>query len=248
MVWGMNLPSGFGEFWPDGEFEGEDANSTESGWRIRLKSYFKAQTPEEQKRLFDYPGDDVGAAHFYPGYVSGKLIHEVGTKFSPDRPLSTPIEPHEPPQFFQTIKTYPSLGSLIMLNDRIVAVDASLKDIIDLLEPGVHQFFPIEIRMPKGAVVPKQYYTLAIGQYFDSFSPEQSKPSSWYKDGDYQFKHVDRKSDMAGLAFSSSVFGKAHLWRERRRREGLTCFSDELKAEIDRAELKVPLLYKMKAV
>lgn len=248
MVWGMNLPSGFGEFWPDGEFEGEDTDDNESGWCIRLRNYYKAQAPEEQKRLFDYQGGNGSSAHYYPGQVSQKFISEIGTRPGPDRPQLTRIEPHEPPQFFQTIKTYPSLGALIMLNDRIVAVDASLKDIIDLLEPGVHQFSPIEIRMPKGAVFPQQYYTLAIGQYFDSFSPEQSKPDSWYKDGDYQFKHVDRKSDMAGLAFSSSVFGKAHLWRERRRREGLTCFSNELKAEIDRAELKAPRLFRMRAV
>lgn len=244
----MNLPSGFGEFWPDGEFEGEDTDDNDSGWRIRLRSYFKEQAPEEQKRLFDHQGDNGSSAHYYPGQVSQKFISEIGTRPGPDRPPLTPIEPHEPPQFFQTIKTYSSLASLIKLNDRIVAVDASLKDIIGLLEPAVHRFFPIEIRMPKGAVFPKQYYTLAIGQYFDSFSPEHSSPNSWYKDGDYQFKHVDRKSDMAGLAFSSSVFGKAHLWRERRRREGLTCFSDELKAEIEKASLRTPRLNKMKEV
>ena len=102
--------------------------------------------------------------------------------------------------------------------------------------------------MPKGAVFPKQYYTLAIGQFFDSFSPERSKPGSWRKDGDYAFQHGDRKVDMAGLAFSSGVFGKAHLWRERRRREGLTLFSDELRAAIEQAGLRTPKLNKMKEV
>ena len=53
---------------------------------------------------------------------------------------------------------------------------------------------------------------------------------------------------MAGLAFSSGVFGKAHLWRERRRREGLTLFSDELRAAIEQAGLRTPKLNKMKEV
>jgi hypothetical protein len=247
MVWGMNLPSSFGEFWPDGDFEGE-SNSRSDGWSERLTSHYEAQPVEEQKRLFNYDDGHGNAAHRYPGYVSEKFISEIGTKRGADRPPFTPIEPHEPPRYFETCKTYGSLGSLIMLSDRIIAVDDALKDIIEQMEPGVHRFFPIEIRMPKGAVLPKRYYTLVIGQYFDSFSPERCKPGSWRNDGDYAFEHGDRKADLAGLAFSSAVFGKAHLWRERRRREWLTLFSDELKAAIEQAGLRTPKLNKMKEV
>jgi hypothetical protein len=215
---------------------------------VRLKRHYQAQPPEERKRLFDYDDSQGNAAHFYPGYVSGKFISEIGTKCGIDRPPFTPIEPHEPPLFFETCKTYSSLGSLIMLNSRIIAVDDALKDIIEQMEPGVHGFYPIEIRMPKGAVFPERYHTLVIGQYFDSFSPERSKPGSWRKDGDYAIEHGDRKADMAGLAFSSAVFGKAHLWRERRRREWITLFSDQLKAAIEQAGLRIPKLNKMKEV
>lgn len=247
MVWGLNLPSSFGEFWPDGDFEGE-TESAASGWRVRLKSYFEAQPFDEQERLFDYDDGLGNRTHFYSGYVSEKFISEVGTKRGADMPPFTPIEPHEPPQFFATCKIYGSLGSLIMLNDRIIAVDETLKGIIERMAPGIHRFFPIEIRMPKGVVFPKQYYTLAIGQYFDSFSPEHSKPGSWRKDGDYAIQHGERKADMAGLAFSSAIFGGAHLWRERRRREWLTLFSDELRAAIEQAGLRTPKLNKMKVV
>lgn len=244
MVWGMNLPSSFGEFWPVGDFEGV-SESRSDGWSERLKSYYEAQSRKEQKRLFDYDDGHGNAAHRYPAYVSDKFISEIGSRRGPDRPPFTPIKPHEPPRFFETCKTYGSLGSLIKLNDRIIAVDDALKDI---MEPGVHQFFAIEISMPKGAVFPKQYYTLVIGRYFDSFSPESSKPGSWRKNGNYAFWHGDRKADMAGLAFSSAVFGKAHLWRERRRGEGLTLFSDDLKAAIEEAGLRTPKLNKMKEV
>jgi hypothetical protein len=246
MVWGLNLPSGFGEFWPDSDFEGETEST--DGWFERLKSHFKVQSPEEQRRLFDYDDGLGNAAHSYPGYVSNKFVSEIGTRLGAGRPPFTPIEPHEPPRFFETCRTYNSLGSLIMLNNRLLAVDDALKDIIERMEPGVHLFFPIEIRRRKGAVFPKPYYTLVIGQYFDSFSPEHSKPRSWRKDGDYAFRHEDRKADMAGLAFSAAVFGKAHLWRERRRREGLTLLSDDLKAAIDEAGLRTLRINKMKEV
>jgi hypothetical protein len=247
MVWGMSLPSSFGEFWPDGDFEGETESGT-PGWRVRLKSYYEAQSPEEQRRLFNYEGAQESAAHYYPGQVSAKFISEIGTRRGGGMPPLTPIEPHEPPRFFQTCKTYASLGSLIMLNSRIIAVDDALKDIVERMEPGVHRFFPIEIRMPNGAIFPKQYHTLVIGQYFDSFLPERSKAGSWRKDGDYAIKLGDRKSDMAGLAFSSAVFGKAHLWRERRPREWLTLFSDGLQAAIEDAGLCTPKLNKMKGI
>jgi hypothetical protein len=179
MVWGMRLPDSFGEFWPDGEFE-YDPKARESGWYDRLRLHYLAQTPEEQIRLYDYRGFDHGGngvgygAGEYKTYVSGKFRQEVGTKDGPDKLPFAQAEAHEAPITFDTEKTYTSLGSMIKLNDRILAVDEMLRAIIDRFEPGMHKFFPIEIRMPKGAVFPKKYYTLVIGQYLDSFSPENS--------------------------------------------------------------------------
>jgi hypothetical protein len=67
---------------------------------------------------------------------------------------------------------YKSLGSLIKLNDRILAVDEALKAIIERLESGVHQFFPIEIMMPSDKAPSVRYYVLVIGNYCDSFIPK----------------------------------------------------------------------------
>ncbi len=231
------MPSGFGEYWPDGEPE---------GWGERLKAYYMEQAPEGQKALFDYVEDGLGnAAHLYPGYVSGKFISEVGTKDGPDRPPFTSIKGHEAPRSFKTTKGYNSLGSLIMLTDRMLAVDDALKAIIERLEPGVHQFFPIEIAMPRGKVFPKSYYVLVIGRYCDSFSPERSKEGTWRERGPGRYSHVESKKGVTGLALSKAKFGNAHLWRERGLREWLTCFSDELQAEITSAGLRIPKHYRM---
>jgi hypothetical protein len=248
MVWGMSMPSGFGEFWPLGNAEGVDKYDNEL-WGERLRLHYLAQTPDEQRRLYDH-GDkpaDHGAPE-YSSYVTGKFICERGAPANPAGYSFSPVEPHEAPKSFLTQKTHQKLGSLIELNNRILAVDAALKAIIERLEPGVHQFFPMDVIMPRRRVYPTQYYTIVIGQYLDSFSPENSKEGSCTKDGPYCYQTRGYKDDVIGLAFSQAVFGKAHLWRERRLREWLTCFSDELQGEIAKAGLRIPRHYRMKAV
>ena len=248
MVWGMSLPSSFGQFWPEGGFEGEIDGGPNDGWSERLKAYFQEQTPEVQKELFDW--DDQGSgnrAHFYPSYASRKLRSEMGTRENSYMPPFTPIKPHELPLSFDIVRGGKSLASLIALNFGILAVDEALKEIIERLEPGVHQFFPIEIRLRNGKLYPEKYYILVIGQYFDSFSPEGSDKFSFKLDK-VRFSYENNKAGISGLAFRKSVFGGAHLWRERRIIGLLTCFSDELQAEITKAGLHIPKHYRMREV
>ena len=249
MVWGMSLPSGFGEFWPLGGFEGTIQGGPADGWGARLKDHYLAQTSEERKKLIDIKSESDGS---YSYYVSRKFINELGVpRLEPELPPLTPIKPHEVPHFYQTEKGYKTLGSMISLSGGPLAVDATLKAIIKRLEPGVHQFFPVEIRMPRGQVYPGQYYMLVIGQYFDSFSRQDSKEGTFSDYGpDYpnHYKPPHTKAELTGLAFSRSAFGKAHLWRERGFGLWLTCFSDELVAEIADADLRIPKHYQMKEV
>jgi len=251
MVWGMSLPATFGQFWPSGEFEW-DPKARESGWSERLEQYFLAQSPERQMELIaGAPDPDSPGAYSY--YVAKKLNGEARMPNGPWEPDVRPIEPQEPPRSFTTDKKYQSLGSLIHLNSRMVAVDDPLKTIIERLEPGVHQFFPIDILMPKGEVFPKKYHVLVIGQYYDSFSPEHSNKESWSDYGPnypdfYYYKYEESKKGITGLAVSESVFGSSHLWRERRFLGVLICFSDSLQAEITKAGLRLPAHYPMKCI
>lgn len=252
MVWGMSLPAKFGEFWPEGKFE-MNPKTRESGWGERLREYFQSQALKKQTELLDGvpDGDPHGRAYAY--HVSRKFINEIGVAAGPQGPHFSPIEPHEPPRSFTAAKTSQSLGSLIELNDRIVAVDDALKAIIEGLEPGVHQFFPIELVMPKGVIFPGSYHVLVIGRYHDSFSPENSDKDSWSDYGPnypdfYFYKYDESKSGISGLAFSRDVFGRSHLWRERRFNGILICLSDELQSEITKAGLRVPVHYAMKEV
>lgn len=234
MVWGMIMPTGFGEVWPDGDFV---------GWNETLQAYYREKMPPEQKALFEFGSGNGASSYAY--YVSGKFISPPGETAGPEYPPYSPIEPQEPPKSFTTEKRYSSLGSLIMLNGRILAVDDPLKAIIERLEPDVHQFFPIEIRMPHGTVFPKSYFVIHIGQYHKSFSSENSREGVWRENGEFGYIIEKSKKGVVGLAFAKSVFGNSHLWRERDLRESLTCFSDQLQAEISKAGLRIPKHYRM---
>lgn len=186
MVWIMSLPNGFGEFWPDGDFEDGD-NPSAIGWYGRLKEDLKNLSPEEQNQLM--PG--AGWSR-YGYFVSTKFVKEVGEKAAVDLPPITPVLPHEAPTTFNTEKACKNLGDLIMLNDGILAVSEELKAIIEDLEFGVHQFFPIDIIPPRG-VCPKKFFTMVIGNYRNSFEDTAKTLPRWSDDGPYKFSSVSKR-------------------------------------------------------
>ncbi|MEL7189771.1 MAG: DUF1629 domain-containing protein [Pseudomonadota bacterium] len=253
MVWGMILPRGFGDYWPDGDFE-KDPKTGDNGWFRRLTNYYAEQTEEEQKRLFEYAVDPSLSAGKYGTYPVGKFKKEPDrTRDGSGKLPYGDVEPHEVPKSFDTDKSYKSLASLISLNSRLLAVDERLKTIIERLEPGMHEFFPFALMMPKGKPYPKQYYILRIRQYFDAFSKESTNVGSVqvipaYDDVPELIEVVATKKALSGLAMRKEVFANAHLWRDRTFEEELTCFSDELIAEIQSEGLKLPKHYKLKVV
>jgi hypothetical protein len=230
MVCGMLGSSSFGQFRPDGRVE-MDEQTYQERWRERLQKYYEEQTPEEQKRLFDYADDGRHSPAFYYSLsVSKKFDSELGAIVEPGFPPISPIEPHEPPRSYTT-RPYKKLGSFIAL--ATWAVDEDLKEIIERLEPGIHEFFPIKIIISAdGKLFPKKYYSIRIGKYLDSFV-------SRGEDGN--------KVEWSKLCFSKDIFNGCHLWKERKI-PALTCFSDELMTQIKDADLLLSKVYKMKEV
>lgn len=149
MVWGLVDPSGFGDFLPGGDY---------IGWQERIKKYFDEEMTAGQRAAFD--NWDVG----FRGEVARKFTGDAGE-----------LEPHECPTEFRLRETRKSLGSLIEMKSRLLAVDEALKNIIENVEPGVHQFREIKITLPKGEYYPKPYYILVICYFFDSFVPDRSE-------------------------------------------------------------------------
>lgn len=245
MPWGMPLPNGLGPYWPDGDFE---------GWSKSLIAYYMAQQPEVQQALYNGYPDVLECAVSYPLFVSQKLISEPGSRKS-SRPEDIPFPPileHELPKVFVTTAKCNELASLISLNDRVIAVDEAMKALIEQFAPDAHQFYPIEIMMPRGAEFPRRFFILCIGSYFDSFVAAASDERAFTElPNSGGLLSIDqmrmRTSDcIKGLALDRNVYGGAHLWRERRFREWLTCFSDEFYAAIQEAELRLPKMFKMR--
>ena len=224
MVWCLKEPSGFGQFFLEGDYV---------GWQERLTQYYLEEMSDEEKA--NYNKNDV------PDY-----IFQVACRFTMDR---GPLKPHECPTEFQVqFSRAKSFGSLVKLTSKLLTVDEALKTIIETLDPGVHQFWPIEIKLPRGKPFPRQFYGLRIGRFLDSFSPEKSDKDAWWERKGRYYAENKTKAYFNRLALSSEAFGDAHLWRETRLQEPEICFSDSLKEAVDDAGLRLPKHYKMKEV
>lgn len=242
MVWGMYLPRCGGPYGPYGDREGPGDHSGD-GWYHRLLKYFQEEMSDSQR--FVYRLSPLS----YACGISEKFVYECGHKRGDDV-IVTPIEDHEPPRFFQTNQDYKELASIITLGDRMWAVDEACKRLIERLEPGVHRFYPLEIRVFGGKVYPVQYYILVVGRWLESLSPEDSNRESFagYRPETKYFFIHGYKKNITGLALRQSVFNGAHLWRERDLKEWLICFSDILAADLARAGLKLPKYYRMRSI
>jgi hypothetical protein len=227
MVWVLDMPS-----MPYGEY---------LGFRERLYRYYEEQMSEEQKAVFGIGNPKAS----YVSLVCEKFRSPLGYKSGPDSPPVTPIESHEPPECYKIQKRYKSLRSILQLSSRILAVDEALKNIIEKLEPGKHQFFPIKIMVTKKEALPKTYFTMRIGQYLDSFLPAKSKPgvltSQVFETYSTPYHLVDdKRASFSGIAVSKATIGNAHLWRERFINTDFLFFSDKLESEIVKVGLRVP--------
>jgi hypothetical protein len=236
MVWGMYLPKGGGPYGPYGDDEGP-VDTYVDGWRNRLMKNYEDHLSDAQKAFY-------GNARKYSFCVGDKFRYECGHK-QPGRDdlIVTPIEDHEPPRFYQIEKPYTQLSSIISLSSRRWAVDEAVKVIVERFEPGVHKFYPLEIRMPRGKIYPVQYYAFVVGNWVQSFSPEDSVQDIFRMhetNGVRWFNIRGDKASITGLALRQSVYKNAHLWRERGFNEWLICFSDELAAKFTTAELVLP--------
>ncbi|MBY0260194.1 DUF1629 domain-containing protein [Methylobacterium sp.] len=223
MVWGLVDPSSFGEFFPNGDYV---------GWEEAIKRYFDVEMSAEQRAARD--NWDVS----YRGDVARKFTEDFGQ-----------LEAHERPTEFKLTEPRKSLGSLIELTGRLLAVDTTLRDVIEALEPGVHQFWPLRIVTPKGKEYPGSYNGLIIRRFLDGFVSEQSEGFR-FTSSTSQFAAADRdtKAGYAGLAFAQDVIAGAHLWREDKLSSPKILMSDALQAKIAAQNLRIFKHHKMRVV
>lgn len=243
MVWGMDHPPLTKEYFVEGEFEGRKQPSG-SGWRERLRDgYPERFTEAEQAALRD---DGIDGPHHYAAHAIAKF--GLRAERHHDRRASDDIQEHEIPRYFAAGGSKVPLASLASFGGPILHVDEALKTFLEWVEPGVHRFIPIEIRLPKDQRLAQQRYILVIGRILDSVWPEMSGKDSILNPTKTLISYSQRPVDMRKLAFRKSAIRDAHLWQEWRLTGCLTCFSDRLQREIVDAGLKIPKLVKMREI
>lgn len=218
MAWALIKPTGYGEYFPDGGVgRGLDPYI---GWKEQIKNYYDNEMSGEEKREL--------------GMEERISYWEFSRKNSEDK---GPMKPFEQQKEYRAVKTFKTSSSLINLGG-VLAVNKELKSVIEEFEPGMHQFWPIKITMPKKQEFPVQFYGMLILQWLDSFIPEQSE----YRRADEnmtQFWADETKVKIGKLSFSSEQIGGAHLWREKKITRPYYYISDALQSEIVNRQLKI---------
>jgi hypothetical protein len=225
MVWGIMRQSGLGDYFPPAEFV---------GWKEAAEAYYNTDMPEAEKIALKMQ-DRVSFLNFI-------------LQFDDDR---GPVAPQVLPREIRLDRTERNLASLLMLG--VLSVDEPLMNIIESLEPGVHQFWPMKVCQPKGDDFPKKFYGIVIRRFLKSFRPEDSNKDSFNSDEvpsgkPFYYARGASKASCGGLAMSRDIIGSAHLWREEGWKNPNVFMSDELQAAIQNAGLRIPKHYKLKAV
>lgn len=222
MTWGIMLPTNFGSFFPDGSYVDAEAKATDH--------FENALSDEERNEL----------APVVARFGVTKLLANASRKFSSG---GKRVEDYEKPTEVRTRKTYKKLGSFIQLYQGLMAVDQKLKDLIEEIEPGVHQFWPIQITMPKGVAYPKPFYGLVNQNTRMGFSREATNSCFWKElsPGIPVWKPVEPYNEsIPNLAISKQEVVGAHLWQDGSLMYPKYSFSNELMDAIKAAGLSLP--------
>ena len=226
MVYGVYHPSTFGIFGPEGTLSKPSEAQVDE-----VVEVFRREWPPEQIAKYEA---------FSPEAFRNIAFDEVRSresaksrKESSTGPVIAPFRPHA-----YTVKgRVPKLGAWLEVTNGLNLVADELRAIIERLEPGVHQFWPLEVVLPKGARPPHDYHALVIGQFRDSLLDEQS---DLWESGRLKFAGDTTAKAFKRVVVSIDRIGDAHLWRERRLTRPNICISNALRSAIAEAGLKVP--------
>ncbi|MEM9287828.1 MAG: DUF1629 domain-containing protein [Pseudomonadota bacterium] len=141
-----------------------------------------------------------------------------------------------PPKMLQ-ISRHKVLPDFLESGALHVAVSQTFKDILESLEPGLHQFQPVEVITRSGAVSEMQFYYFRNLQCLDgcvdyeqSILSEDSIPGRRFSSRLASFMDDE-------LVMKKDVINGRHFWMDKQR-SSLWFFSEDLQAEVERQKLK----------
>lgn len=224
MVYGFDTDATYGKFLPDGEFPGFDD-------QLNARFQELLEKGQAKQKFFN----EFCWAHYDDMRGSSDFIAEDML-----------------PKRFTLSKHYQSLADLIDLG-LAIAVTARLRDLIEKLEPGRHQFWPAEIMQRSGEAYPSAYFFLRVLSQLDAFDKDKSDPACWERSVRILKIAAPKKAHVHGIALLRSVIAGHHIWRGFVSPEtGISGFnfyiSDTLKAAITEAKFKMKPFYALKEV
>lgn len=181
-----------------------------------------------------------------------KFLDRVKRKgFDPDRP-SRNMEGSMALSFGVPIENLKVLPSRVILEGpkrpiadfrkvfEVFLVRDNFKEIVERLEPNVHQFMPVELTWSDGTLVEGDYYWFVVAQALDSVNQEHTTAPLRYlhnKILDKKIRAVWRTEDRETFepytfVFDQKVIGGAHVWQDEYMVVGPYC-SDVFKAECE---------------
>lgn len=238
MAWGVPLPPG-----PYGKYEGECDHWPNEGWWCRLEDWRRDEMSEADKALF---GD---RSYWYCVHAKFQSNGSNVIQDGDGTILLPPIQPHEPPTWFKYESGHKSPAHIISLPSQVLAVSEPMRGIIESLDPGMHQFYPIDIRNRRGPVYAVPYYVMVIGQVRDSFSSADSSDGLRNVSNGKEWFYVPAfKDSVTGVALRHEDHAGTHLWVEKTFGNQIFCLSDDLRARIRAMDLKMPKHWQLREV
>lgn len=212
----LHAPNGFGRYRPDAEFVDEVE---------KLRAEFDRTASAEQTENYD--------VSFFDFRKKNRLV----TKHATERAKSFQ-------RFSQLTLEFRVKDYADLMMDGLLMVSAPIMEIVERLEPDVHQFWPIDFRTRGGKVVSDtSYYAMLVLQSRDAFRPEESIEGSVFQTGSYSphwHIHGHKRALLEGVAIDASATNGAHLWYEPRILSEAYFLSDELGMELKKQGFKLP--------
>jgi hypothetical protein len=154
---------------------------------------------------------------------------------------ATQTSPHDCYPDFFAIRHYPRAAS------------QRFRDLVEAIEPGIHQFFPLNLLNKSGEAIDPPYFLFNVTQSYECINPEKSALDWREWDGrgadgkPMRLKRLAIKSE-DGLVLRKELVAGRHMLRSKGEGvlNGCLFFSDELASAIKKARLLGAFMYPAK--
>ena len=158
------------------------------------------------KQDFVRPYQQIGRYDAYKARVN--VIDKMSEYAGIWKDGSRLLEAHEVPDKVilqkkaKLIDAFLSRGGVFLVSD-------GLRGLIEDMDPGVHQFFPLEVEFPRGNLPDKKYNIMNVTVQKDTIIPDMTHVEK-FADRHFLLKDFQNKA-----TFSPESQKGAHIWREK---------------------------------